>query len=144
MGEDGFEPSKALPADLQSVPFGHSGIPPYYSGLQAFHQKNISNHRNMFSHAKALETPRSTAPVNRKSERAVSNTWSWWTDSNPRPADYKSAALPTELHQRIVENSLIIISNILSLVNSFTKFLWSRRQDLNLRHLGPKPSTLPN
>ena len=26
--------------------------------------------------------------------------WSWWTDSNPRPADYKSAALPTELHQR--------------------------------------------
>ena len=29
--------------------------------------------------------------------------WSWWTDSNPRPADYKSAALPTELHQRIYE-----------------------------------------
>ena len=27
--------------------------------------------------------------------------WSWWTDSNPRPADYKSAALPTELHQQI-------------------------------------------
>ena len=27
--------------------------------------------------------------------------WSWWTDLNPRPADYKSAALPTELHQRL-------------------------------------------
>ena len=27
--------------------------------------------------------------------------WSWWTDSNPRPADYKSAALPTELHQQL-------------------------------------------
>ena len=27
--------------------------------------------------------------------------WSWWTDLNPRPADYKSAALPTELHQHI-------------------------------------------
>ena len=26
---DGFEPSKAQLADLQSVPFGHSGIPPY-------------------------------------------------------------------------------------------------------------------
>ena len=26
---------------------------------------------------------------------------SWWTDLNPRPADYKSAALPTELHQQI-------------------------------------------
>jgi hypothetical protein len=27
-------------------------------------------------------------------------SWSWRWDSNPRPADYKSAALPTELHQQ--------------------------------------------
>ena len=27
--EDGFEPSKSLTTDLQSAPFGHSGIPPY-------------------------------------------------------------------------------------------------------------------
>lgn len=26
--------------------------------------------------------------------------WSWREELNPRPADYKSAALPTELHQR--------------------------------------------
>ena len=26
---DGFEPSKAMPADLQSAPFGHSGNPPW-------------------------------------------------------------------------------------------------------------------
>ena len=26
--------------------------------------------------------------------------WSWWPDSNRRPADYESAALPAELHQR--------------------------------------------
>ena len=32
--------------------------------------------------------------------------WSWWTDLNPRPADYKSAALPTELHQRISDAQL--------------------------------------
>ncbi len=25
---EGFEPSKAVPADLQSDPFGHSGTPP--------------------------------------------------------------------------------------------------------------------
>ena len=25
---EGFEPSKAVPTDLQSAPFGHSGIPP--------------------------------------------------------------------------------------------------------------------
>ena len=28
MGEAGFEPAKALPPDLQSGPFGRSGIPP--------------------------------------------------------------------------------------------------------------------
>ena len=29
VGEDGFEPSKLKAADLQSVPFGHSGTLPY-------------------------------------------------------------------------------------------------------------------
>ncbi|CUU45663.1 conserved protein of unknown function [Clostridium beijerinckii] len=28
--EDGFEPSKRNVTDLQSAPFGLSGIPPYY------------------------------------------------------------------------------------------------------------------
>ena len=32
VGEDGFEPSKRYAADLQSVPFGHSGTPPYSFG----------------------------------------------------------------------------------------------------------------
>ena len=32
VGDGGFEPPKALPADLQSVPFGHSGNPPYSIG----------------------------------------------------------------------------------------------------------------
>ena len=30
MGGEGFEPSKAVPTDLQSAPFGHSGIHPTY------------------------------------------------------------------------------------------------------------------
>ena len=38
---------------------------------------------------------------NSKNSRTLTIKWSWWTDSNPRPADYKSAALPTELHQLI-------------------------------------------
>ena len=33
VGEDGFEPSKRYAADLQSVPFGHSGTPPYEVGV---------------------------------------------------------------------------------------------------------------
>ena len=39
MGGEGFEPSKALPADLQSVPFGHSGIHPYV--MQKFCPDNV-------------------------------------------------------------------------------------------------------
>ena len=49
---------------------------------------------------------RPAMPSFRLSEKGVSNSageewprWSWWTESNPRPADYKSAALPSELHQ---------------------------------------------
>ena len=30
--EDGFEPSKSVTTDLQSAPFGHSGIPPSGAG----------------------------------------------------------------------------------------------------------------
>ena len=29
----GFEPPKASPTDLQSVPFGRSGTPPIYFGI---------------------------------------------------------------------------------------------------------------
>ena len=36
------------------------------------------------------------------------NKWSWQRDLNPRPADYKSAALPTELcqHMKYIQNHL--------------------------------------
>ena len=46
--------------------------------------------------------------------------WSWQWDSNPQPADYKSAALPIELRQRglsddgchvIDEHTRIVISH---------------------------------
>ena len=33
MGGGGFEPPKQVAADLQSVPFGHSGIHPYHSDI---------------------------------------------------------------------------------------------------------------
>ena len=32
----GFEPPKAEPADLQSAPFSHSGIPPYMATPAGF------------------------------------------------------------------------------------------------------------
>ncbi|EAR57016.1 hypothetical protein SKA34_19469 [Photobacterium sp. SKA34] len=36
---EGFEPSKAVPADLQSAPFGHSGTPPRGIAHFGFRQK---------------------------------------------------------------------------------------------------------
>ena len=33
--------------------------------------------------------------------------WSWQTDSNPRPADYKSAALPAELYQHLSNEQVV-------------------------------------
>ena len=42
-------------------------------------------------------------PLGKPSVFSYQLDWSWWTDLNPRPADYKSAALPTELHQRFCQ-----------------------------------------
>ncbi len=39
MAGAGFEPAKALPPDLQSGPFGHSGIPPILTFASGAPQK---------------------------------------------------------------------------------------------------------
>ncbi len=38
---DGFEPSKAEPADLQSAPFGHSGTPPNFFAYHLLKNKQM-------------------------------------------------------------------------------------------------------
>lgn len=38
VAREGFEPSKAEPADLQSAPFGHSGISPKWCRLSDSNQ----------------------------------------------------------------------------------------------------------
>ena len=53
-----------------------------------------------FEPPKSVTTDLQSAPFDRSGIPPYS-IWSWWTDSNPRPADYKSAALPAELHQQV-------------------------------------------
>ena len=48
--------------------------------------------------------------------------WSWWTDSNPRPADYKSAALPAELHQQFQQQNLFYQTSMVLSTGNFTFF----------------------
>ena len=62
------------PTGLQPVPFSHSGIPP--NGCSTVY-------------ARPPGLPGDAMKIG----------WSWRRVSNPRPADYKSAALPTELRQ---------------------------------------------
>lgn len=39
---EGFEPSKAVPTDLQSVPFGRSGTPPKSGGTFCWRKLGVS------------------------------------------------------------------------------------------------------
>ena len=78
----GFEPPKALPTDLQSVPFSHSGTPP----------KDLPE-KGSFSLSLQIYFVKTYY-------------WSWRWDLNPQPADYKSAALPVELRQLIKLKSI--------------------------------------
>ena len=55
--------------------------------------------RDGFEPSKSLTADLQSAPFGHSGTYPYKVFWSWWTDSNPRPADYKSAALPTELHQ---------------------------------------------
>ncbi len=49
MGGDGFEPSKAKPADLQSAPFGHSGIRPrVFDSMFFFFNRQHGKQKNIF------------------------------------------------------------------------------------------------
>ena len=48
--------------------------------------------------------------------------WSWWGDSNTWPADYESAALPTELHQHFLLwlRTVAIIAYFFATVNTYS------------------------
>ncbi len=47
----------------------------------------------------AFEELRNFRGISKRRRFVVAITWSWRRDSNPRPSDYKSDALPAELRQ---------------------------------------------
>lgn len=77
-------------------------------------------------------------------------SWSHREESNPRHADYKSAALPAELRWRINSYLLVMINtNIIRITNSNIEpflFRWCLREDSNLHGVNQwllRPSCLP-
>ena len=126
VGRGGFEPPKAEPSDLQSDPFGRSGISPRGS-LDA----PVANAGAMLARSSAARrapVQRGDGPLpvilerdlvfterSREPRRGARRTaavacalgafaggprWSQRWDSNPQPPDYKSGALPIELRWR--------------------------------------------
>ena len=81
--------------------------------------------------------PYSFLPIVRK--------WSWWTDSNPRPADYKSAALPTELHQHrySLSGCLNTIAQFFVFVKSFFEFFLHHPRQTRLLLSASRIRSLP-
>ena len=103
--------------DLQSAPIGHSGTLPY-SFLNTPRKRVLNNNNRQKTFCQAF--PEKVFPLStflcknpcrwggrrtkgKKPGQRPGFFWSWWTDSNPRPADYKSAALPAELHQHLTQ-----------------------------------------
>ena len=109
MGSGGFEPPKSKTTDLQSVPFGHSGNFPCSisnneksGGRWWIRTTEVEDDRFTVCSLWPLGKPPILFISLKNLSRGKILKWSWWTDSNPRPADYKSAALPTELHQLVL------------------------------------------
>src|SRR3990170_2988079 len=79
-GGEDLNPRRHPPADLQSAPFGHLGTSPRYRAIQG---------HELLSAWKI---------------------WSWREDLNPRPADYKSAALPLS-YASDRQNSILVFED---------------------------------
>ena len=90
----GFEPPKAEPADLQSAPFGRSGTPP--KKIERAIVEKTHHYVNHYQSLKCFDFWPCASPFS-KTHPFLRFKWSPQRESNPRPADYKSAALPAEL-----------------------------------------------
>src|SRR5436305_15209279 len=84
--ETGFEPATNSLEGCDSTP---ELLPPDFGG-----------ERRIRTSVGQCPADLQSAAFNRSAISPSSAEWSWRRDSNPRPADYKSAALPTELCQQ--------------------------------------------
>ena len=92
--------TEARASDLQSDPFGHSGTPPEGRTFsRSRHSVSTGSEREFCPSGGSFERRGTTYGTRRLISVRNNGNWSWREESNPRPADYKSAALPTELRQ---------------------------------------------
>ena len=93
---------RLMPTDLQSVAFNHFATCPSLPS-----SSRTSPHLHEFQALAGIHQLNRDEPADRRSAAcgfvsgAEPSHVSWRADLNRRPADYKSAALPTELRQRV-------------------------------------------
>lgn len=84
---EGFEPPKAKPDDLQSPPVGHLGNPAYIrDNLAVFLDETFGRAEFVYDKPFLLFSLTQVSGL-------CESTWSRLSDSNRRPAVYKTAAL---------------------------------------------------
>ena len=91
VGRGGFEPPKSKTSDLQSDPFGRSGICPYIrcsSSLCCGAGDWTRTHNLLITNQLLCQL-------------SYTGVWCLGAESNHRQADFQSAALPTELPRRL-------------------------------------------
>ena len=93
VGRGGFEPPKSKTSDLQSDPFGRSGICPYYLDVALFRcgAGDWTRTHNLLITNQLLCQLSYTGIL-----------WCLGAELNHRQADFQSAALPTELPRQIM------------------------------------------
>ena len=110
-----------------------------------------SNHRSQRRQIYSLFPLATREPIH---FQKTCTLWSWWGESNPQPADYKSAALPIELHQHLYKWCLRVESNhrhrdfqSLALPTELPRHVyrfWWAFTDSNRGPIGYEPTALTN
>ena len=88
------------------------------------------------NHGSRMTTDLQSAPFGRSGNLPY---WSWWTESNPRPTDYKSVALPAELHQQLAPSVcqctlFIITCQVFFYSNNNKRFIWVFKVNIKTRN----------
>ena len=79
-------------------------------------------HKHLFSQFTWL--PLSSHIVLLKNDYIIKLHWSWWSELNQQPTDYRSVTLPIELHQRI-GNEVPTVHNLSYRQRSETRIYFS-------------------